>query len=131
MSIQHLTFQVNEILFPRVGKCYSKIMRYHEVGRATRAQLTCGVFSGAGGRHPGDMVDADSLSLLCGQSVRQLRKQHGGLECKQVDIKNKIVLNSNSQVHRDREGCVENYLAADDVDDRFINTNRKLQRWKG
>lgn len=101
---------------------------HHEVGGATGARLTCGVLSGAGGRHPGDVVDADSLGLLCGQSVRQLRKQHGGLERKQADIKNKIQLNSTSQVHPDGEGGLEKYLAADDVDHRFINTNRELQR---
>lgn len=60
---------------------------YYDVGTATRALLTCGVLSSAGGRHPGDVVDTDSLCFLRGQSVRQLRKQHGGLERKQADIK--------------------------------------------
>lgn len=43
---------------------------------------------------------------------------------------NMILLNSTSQVHHDRAWRVEYYLAADDVNHRFINTNRKLRSWK-
>lgn len=58
------------------------VFNHQKLRTLTTPSLTCWVFSCAGGCHSSHVVNTDSLRFLCGQSVRQLSKQHGGLDFK-------------------------------------------------
>lgn len=70
------------------------------------------------------MVDADSLRFLRGQRVRELGEQHGGLNGENTLRKHRQL---DAKGSADDGAKQRDYLAVDDVNHRFINTDRKLE----
>lgn len=78
------------------------------------------------------MVNTNPLCFLCGQSVSQLGKQHGGLKkhtysCKLINSISENDFLNKTFVNNVKKKKKKEYLSTDDVNHRFIDTNRKLK----